>query len=167
MALSDNWMLRRFLFRALFFLTKNFTLQHSFWLMPTGTENRPFLIVMWLFPLPRAVPSIECTPQENVTVAVTVLFCVYLAVGSLAPSILLLCLGVCVWYILPQFEYISVFSYGCKYIYIYFSVVFVLLASVTCYWSVGKGRGGGTEIRLSWRQENKNNLFLCICNRQV
>lgn len=96
MALSDNWMLRRFLFRALFFLTKNFTLQHSFWLMPTGTENRPFLIVMWLFPLPRAVPSIECTPQENVTVAVTVLFCVYLAVGSLAPSILLLYLGVCV-----------------------------------------------------------------------
>lgn len=51
-------------------------------------------MVIWLFPLPGAVSSIEYTAQENVTVAVTVLFCVYLAVGSLAPSILLMYLGV-------------------------------------------------------------------------
>lgn len=47
------------------------------------------------------------------------------------------------------FEYIQyVFSYGCKYIYIYFSEVSVILPSVMCYWSDEKGGGGNTEFRL-------------------
>lgn len=52
------------------------------------------------------VSSIEYIPQKNVTVAMTVLFSVFLAVGSVLPLVLMY-LGVYMWCIFPEFEYIK------------------------------------------------------------
>lgn len=83
-------MLKKKSYSMHFFKVKNFTLLiHTNWHKKPGPS-------IWLSPMHRDVSSVEYTPQKNVTVAMTVLVCVFLAVGSLAPSILLMYLGVCI-----------------------------------------------------------------------
>lgn len=74
-------MLKKKFYSIHFFKSKNFTLLiHSNWYRKIGPS-------IWLSPMHRDVSSIEYTPQKNVTVAMTVLFCVFLAVGSVLPLV--------------------------------------------------------------------------------
>lgn len=73
-----------------FFKSKNIIyLIHTNWRRKTGPN-------IWLSPVHRDVSSIEYTPQKNVTVAMTVLFCVFLAVGSVLPLVFSRCILVCI-----------------------------------------------------------------------
>lgn len=64
-----------------FLKSKNITfLIHTSWHRKIGPN-------IWLSPMHRDVSSIEYIPQKNVTVAMTVLFCVFLAVGSVLPLV--------------------------------------------------------------------------------
>lgn len=85
-----SWMLKKNFIPCTFFKSKSFTLLiHTNWHRKIGQT-------IWISVVHRDVSSIEYTPQKNVTVAMTVLFCVFRAVGSVLPLVFSWCILVCI-----------------------------------------------------------------------